>query len=702
MLIKNLLLAIPVATMITACGGGSSEINKNSMTNDSIAKTEIENPFQYQTEQFADIRVLRYQVPGFNELSLQQKTLLYYLSEAALCGRDIMYDQNYKYNLAIRKTLESIVANYKGDKTSEEFGKFMVYTKRVWFSNGIHHHYSSDKIIPECSQEFFNQLLLSADPATLPLEKEESIKDFSARILPIIFDPKIAPKKVNLDAKVDLLQNSAVNFYEGVSQKEASDFYKDVNKDNKTTPVMAGLNSKLIKENGKIVEMVWKVGGMYSPAIEKIVYWLEKASSVAENAAQKDALDKLIVFYKSGNLKDFDTYSIAWAKDTESAIDVVNGFIETYNDPIGYKGTFESVVSVKDFEASKRIKLIGNNAQWFEDNSPIAAEHKKKDVKGIAAKVINVVMESGDAAPSTPIGINLPNNEWIREQHGSKSVNLGNIVEAYDMAAGAGVVKEFYLNEEIQNRVTKYAPLADKLHTDMHEVIGHASGQIEKGIDQPAATLKNYASTLEEARADLVALYYLYDKKLVDLGVMSTLDYGKAAYDEYITKGLLIQLSRLKLGDNLEEAHMRNRQLVAAWAFEKGQKDNVISKTVRDGKTFFVVNDYDKLKVIFGELLKEIQRIKSKGDYKAGHDLVENYGVKVDKTTHKEILERYSKLNFAPYAGFIQPKLVPVMEGEKIIDVKIEYPKDFTQQMLDYGKAYGLLPLNNNKTPVKK
>jgi dipeptidyl-peptidase-3 len=378
-----------------------------------------------------------------------------------------------------------------------------------------------------------------------------------------------------------------------------------------------------------------------------------------------------------------------------SAIDVVNGFIETYEDPIGFKGSFESVVSVKDMEASKRIKLIGDNAQWFEDNSPIAAEHKKKNVRGINAKVINVVMESGDAAPSTPIGINLPNNEWIREQHGSKSVNLGNIVEAYDMAAGEGVVKEFYINAEIQERVKKYAGLADKLHTDMHEVIGHASGQLEKGIKQPSETLKNYASTLEEARADLVALYYLYDKKLVDLGVMSTLDYGKAAYDEYITKGLLVQLSRLKIGDNLEEAHMRNRQLVAAWVFKKGAKENVISKTVKDGKTFYVVNDYDKLKKLFGDLLKEIQRIKSQGDYKAGHDLVENYGVKVDKIIHKEVLDRYAKLNFAPYAGFIQPKLTPMMEGDKIIDVKIEYPKDFTEQMLYFGKAYAFLPVMN-------
>lgn len=694
---KKILLVIPVIALLSACNGGASKDDNANTKKDSLAQNE---PFEYKAEQFADLRILRYQVPGFDQLSLQQKTLLYYLSEAALCGRDIMYDQNYKHNLSIRKTLENIVGTYTGDKNAPEYGLFMEYAKRVWFSNGIHHHYSSDKIIPEFTNDFFTALIKGSDVKTFPLLEGENIDQFIVRMTPIIFDPKIASKKVNLDPKVDMVAASAVNFYEGVTQAEASAFYKDVNKDNKETPVMAGLNSKLMKVNGKIEEQIWKVGGMYSPAIEKIVYWLEKASTVAENAAQKDAIDKLIVFYKSGSLKDFDTYSIAWAKDTESAIDAVNGFIEVYNDPLGYKGTFEAVVSVKDFEASKRIRTIGDNAQWFEDNSPIAAEHKKKNVTGIAAKVINVVMEAGDAAPSTPIGINLPNNEWIRENHGSKSVNLGNIVEAYDMAAGGGVTGEFYISKEIQDRMLKCGSLADKLHTDMHEVIGHASGQIEKNVKQPAETLKNYASALEEARADLVALYYLYDKKLVDLGVMGSLDYGKAAYDDYITNGLIIQLSRLKLGDNLEEAHMRNRQLVAAWVFEKGAKENVISKTIKDGKTYFVVNDYDKLRKLFGDLLKEIQRIKSQGDYKAGHDLVENYGVKVDKTLHKEILDRYNKLNVAPYAGFIQPKLVPVKEGDKITDVKIEYPKDFTEQMLYFGKNYSFLP-PYSYTPAK-
>ncbi len=692
---KHILTIIVVCSLNYACNDKNhASADKKELETDSL-NAETNNGFSYEAEQFADLRILRYQVPGFNALSLQQKTLLYYLSEAALCGRDILYDQNYKFNLLVRKTLEGIAENYKGDKSTEDFKKFMTYTKRFWFSNGIHHHYSNDKLVPEFTSSFFAELLKNTDSAKLPLNENESTEQFTARITPILFDKNIAPKKVNLDSKNDLLLSSAVNFYENLTQKEAEAFYKNVNKNNSETPVMAGLNSKLIKENGVITEKVWKLNGMYTQAIEKIIYWLQKAVSIAENPNQKEALEKLIFFYQSGDLKDFDTYSIAWAKDTESAVDVVNGFIEVYNDPIGYKGSFESVVSVKDMQASKRIKLIGDNAQWFEDNSPILDSHKKKNVKGIAAKVINVVMESGDASPSTPIGINLPNNEWIREKHGSKSVNLGNIVEAYDLAGGAGVVKEFYINDVIQKRVSNYAPLADKLHTDMHEVIGHASGQIENGIGQPAETLKNYASTLEEARADLVALYYLFDSKLVELNVMPSLEYGKAAYDEYITKGLMVQLSRLKLGDHLEEAHMRNRQLVAAWVYEKGLKEKVIEMVKKDNKTFFVVNDYEKLKTLFGDLLREIQRVKSQGDYKAGRNLIENYGVKVNKELHQEVLERYSKLNFAPYAGFIQPKLTPIMNGNQIKDIKIEYPENFTEQMLYYAKNYSFLPVIN-------
>jgi dipeptidyl-peptidase III len=693
---KLFIIPISAALIFGACKSNQSDLASNEveLKKDSTMKDATE-AFEYVSEQFSDLRILRYEVPGFDQLSLQQKELLYYLSEAALCGRDIMWDQNYKFNLTIRKTIDAIVESYKGDVNDEDFKKFMVYAKRVWFSRGIHHHYGSEKFFPEISQDVFAQYISTVDAAKLPLNEGESLKDFTARLLPIIYDPKIAPKKVSLDASKDLITSSAVNFYEGVNQKEAIAFYeKQIDKTSKT-PVMIGLNSKLVKENGVIVEKVWKVGGMYTQAIEKIVYWLEKAISVAENAEQKSALEKLVVFYKSGSLKDFDDYNIAWVKDTESAIDVTNGFIEVYEDPLGKKATFESVVSVRDFEASKRIAMIGANAQWFEDNSTLFPEHKKKNVKGISAKVINAVMESGDAAPSTPIGINLPNNEWIRETHGSKSVNLGNIVEAYEKAAGGSVVNEFYYNDAIKKNVLDYAGLADKLHTDMHEVIGHASGQIEPGVGQPHETLKNYASALEEGRADLVALYYLMDQKLVDLGVMPSLDYGKASYDEYITKGLMVQLSRLKLGDNIEEAHMRNRQMIAAWAFEKGQKENVIEKKVENGKTYFVINDYLKLRVLFGDLLKELQRVKSQGDYKAGKALIENYGVKVDKALHKEVLERYNKLSMAPYQGFIQPKLVPVMKDGKIVDVKIEYPNNFTEQMLEYSKNYSYLPAIN-------
>jgi dipeptidyl-peptidase-3 len=694
---KYLILPIAAGLLFSAFKSNPKEKDKDlkNTKNHTAMTDKKEGKFEYVSEQFADLRILRYEIPGFDQLSLQQKELLYYLSEAALAGRDISYDQNYKYNLTVRKTLEAIVSGYKGDVNAPEHKKFLVYAKRVWFSNGIHHHYSSDKILPEFSEAYFSKLINACDVSVLPVRKGETKEAFIARLTPIVFDPKMAAKKVNLDPSKDLVLNSAVNFYEGVNQKEAIEFYEKMTDKNSKMPVMLGLNSKLVKENGEIVEKVWKVGGMYTQAIEKIVYWLEKAITVAENPEQKTALEKLVVFYKSGSLKDFDDYNIAWVKDTQSAVDVVNGFIEVYEDPLGKKGSFESVVSIKDFEASKRIATIGANAQWFEDNSTLLPQHKKKNVKGISAKVINAVMESGDSSPSTPIGINLPNNEWIREAHGSKSVNLGNIVEAYDQAAGGSVVNEFYYNDAIKKNVLAYAGLADKLHTDMHEVIGHASGQIEDGVGQPHETLKNYASALEEGRADLVALYYLMDQKLVELGVMPSLDYGKASYDEYITKGLMVQLSRLKLGDNIEEAHMRNRQMVAKWAYEKGKAENVIEKKTENGKTYFVINDYMKLRKLFGDLLREIQRIKSQGDYNAGKDLIENYGVKVDPELHKEVLERYKKLSMAPYQGFIQPKLTPVMKEGKITDVKVEYPMNFTQQMMEYGKKYSFLPVEN-------
>jgi dipeptidyl-peptidase-3 len=688
----------PLFIALAACMSCGNPVAKKepSMKTDSLAANQVPaSNFKFQTEQFADLRILRYQVPGFENLSLKQKEMVYYLYEAALCGRDIRWDQNYKYNLTIRKVLEDIVSTYKGDKTADEYLKFLVYAKRVWFSSGIHHHYSNDKLMPEFSQDYFSQLVHKSDQAALPLHKGETVDAFIKRMQPILFDPNVAAKKVNLNPKDDLIKTSAVNYYEGVSQAEVQKFYDGMTDKKSKTPVMTGLNSKVVKENGKLKEKIWMVGGMYSPAIEKMVYWMEKASQVAENAEQKAALDKLITFYKTGSLQDFDEYNIAWVKDVNSTIDVVNGFIEVYTDPLGFKGSWEATVSIKDMEASKRINTIGSNAQWFEDNSPLMPEHKKKNVKGITAKVITVVVECGDAAPSTPIGINLPNNEWIREKHGSKSVNLGNIVEALEGSSGEGVVDEFYYNDEIRNRVKTRGPYADKLHTDMHEVIGHASGKINDGVGQPNTTLKNYASTLEEGRADLVALYYLMDQKMVDLGVMKTLDYGKAAYDEYITKGMLVQLSRLKPGHNLEEAHMRNRQLIASWVYDKGRKENVIEKKIENGKTFFVVNDYQKLRKLFGDLLREIQRIKSEGDYKSAHELVENYGVIVNPALHKEVLERYSRLNIAPYAGFIQAQLTPVMKGTEISDIKIDYPFDFVEQMLFYGKNYAYLPVEN-------
>lgn len=697
---KHYLKVAALATLFASCQSSDNELaalKSNKKDTLAVDSSKPAQTFNYMAEQFADLRILRYEVKDFDQLSLQNKTLLYYLYEAALSGRDIYYDQRYKYNLLIRKTLEAVMALENHDSGSPEHKQLETYAKRVWFSNGIHHHYSHDKFVPECPREFFTHVLEHVDEKNLPLQPGQTKADFVAFITPLIYDPTIAPKCVSLDTKNDMVKSSAVNFYDGVTEKEVTDFYAaQVNRNGKQNP-MYGLNSKLVKENGKLVEKTWKLGGMYSPAIEKIIYWLEKATTVAENDQQKAALEALVKFYRSGSLVDFDLYNIAWVKDTASMVDVVNGFIEVYNDPLGRKGSFESVVSVKDMEASKRIAAIGREAQWFEDHSTILPQHKKKGVKGISAKVINAVVESGDAAPSTPIGINLPNNEWIREspEHGSKSVNLGNIVEAKDHSAGGSVVNEFYYNDQIKENVKKYAATADKLHTDMHEVIGHASGQAEEGVKSSSETLKNYASALEEGRADLVALYYMMDQKLVDLGVMPNLECGKSAYDEYITNGMIVQLARIQPGKDIEEAHMRNRKMIAEWVFEKGKKDNVIEKKNEHGKTYFVINDYDKLRTLFGELLKEVQRVKSQGDYKAGKNLIENYGVKIDQALHKEVLERYQKLSIAPYSGFIQPKLVPVMQNGKITDVKIEYPTDFKTQMLEYGKNYALLPTIN-------
>ena len=663
---------------------------------DTINAKKPAESFEYIAEQFADLQVLRYKVPGFAELSTKEKELVYYLYQAALSGRDIIYDQNNKYNLTVRRTLEAVVGSYTGERKNPEYEKFLVYAKRVWFSNGIHHHYASKKIVPECSPAFFAELLKQTDKAKLPLNEGETLEAFTARLTPVIFDPKVYAKKVNLDAGIDQIAGSANNFYEGLTQKEVEAYYASRIKKGDTSPVSYGLNSKLIKENGKITEKVWKQGGMYGPAIDRIIFWLEKATGVAESEAQKAVFQKLIDFYKTGDLKKWDEYNIAWVQDTTSRVDAVNGFIEVYADALGYRATYESVVSIKDMEASKRIEAIGRQAQWFEDNSSILPAHKKKNVKGISAKVITVAVEAGDAAPATPIGINLPNANWIRQAHGSKSVSLSNIVESYDFVRSTGsALTEFASSPEEVARAKKYGVLAGNLHTDMHEVIGHASGQINPGVGTPKETLKSYASTLEEARADLVALYYMTDKKLIEIGVMPSVEVGMAEYDGYIRNGLMTQLFRLELGDNLEEAHMRNRQLVAQWVFQKGAKDKVIERVTREGKTYFVVRDYEKLRVLFGELLREIQRITSEGDFKAGKMLVETYGVRVDKALHKEVKERYQKLGLAAYMGFMQAKLVPVMSGDKITDVKVEYAPDFTTQMLEYGKEYSFLPNMN-------
>ena len=679
--------------MITTLSAGALMYSCSSNQNKEQGKTE--SSFEVECDRFADLQVLRYEIPGFAELTPQQKELAYYLYEAANAGRDIIYDQNNKNNLLVRKTIEAIYEANPKHEDSEDWNKFEEYAKRFFFSNGVHHHYSNLKFVPECSFEFFTELIKKTDAAKLPLAGK-SVDEFLTSMKSIMFDINFEGKKVDLASGIDNVKASANNFYEGVSQKEVEDYYNSHMKKEDTEPISWGLNSKMTKVDGKVIEQVWKVGGMYSASIEKIVYWLEKAVKVAENDKQKKALELLVEYYKTGDLKKWDEYNIAWVADVDSRLDVVNGFIEVYDDAIGKRASYESVVSIKDMEATKRIAAIAKEAQWFEDNSPIAPEHKKKEVKGITAKVITVIQEAGASAQSTPIGINLPNANWIRQKHGSKSVSLGNIVHSYNIVgAKSPVLKEFAENEAQIARAKEFGALAGDLHTDMHEVIGHASGQINKGVGDPDQTLKNYASTLEEARADLVALYYVLDKKLVDMGVMPSLDCGKAEYDGYIMNGLITQLTRLNVGENLEEAHMRNRQLNAKWAYEMGKKDNVIEFVKRDGKTYVKVNDYDKLRNLFGQLLKEIQRIKSEGDYKAATALVEGYGVKVDQDLLKEVKERFNKLNVAPYKGFIQPKLTAVMDGGKVTDVKVEYPNNFLQNQLELGKKYGLLPLKN-------
>jgi len=704
-IISRILILLTSLTLLGACGDVSEPTTTTAQpalieaaTSAEAAQTNLvtsDVEFEYEADRFADIRMLRYQVPGFSDLSNQQRELLYYLSQAALSGRDIMYDQNYKHNLRIRRTIEEVLKNYDGDRESESFANFLSYAKQVWFANGIHHHYSSAKFTPLFDQEYFSEIILaSAKVSDFPVREGQSLVELVAELTPIIFDPTIDSKKVNTADGVDKIATSAVNFYEGVTEQEVIDFYAAKSANDDDTPVSHGLNSKLTKVDGEIVEQVWRVGGMYNDALEQVVYWLERAINVAENEKQKKTFELLVKYYRSGDLEDFDAYNIAWVEDIDSTVDVINGFIEVYNDPLAYRGSFESVVSFRDAEATLRISAIGERAQWFEDNSPILSEHKKADVTGIDGKVITVVMESGDASPATPIGINLPNSSWIRAEHGSKSVSLGNIVGAYNSSPSKTLAEFAYSVEEILRSRT-HSEQAGDLHTDMHEVIGHASGKINPGVGTTRETLRQYASTLEEARADLVALYYIMDPMLIEIGVMDSLDVGRSEYDAYIRGGAMLQLYRLQPGELVEEAHMRNRQLVALWSYEQGLEDNVIERVVRDGKTYFVVNDYEKLREIFGRLLREIQRIKSEGDFEAARELVENYGTQVDQELHAEVLERYASLEVAPYSGFINPRIVADDENGVVSNVRVEYPKDFMTQMLEYAEDYSFLPTDN-------
>lgn len=654
------------------------------------------NNFKVQVDRFSDIEILRYKVPGFEDLSLKQKKFIYYLSEAALSGRDIIYDQNYKYNLTVRSTLNNIVQNFNGDKSSKEWAQFIEYAKRVWFSNGIHHHYSTLKILPGFDQSYLTKLVEKIDKG-FPLIDGENIDGFLKRIIPIIFDPRIDAKRVNLNPEDDIISSSANNYYDGLSQDEVEKFYSNMKNPNDPTPIWYGLNSRLVKEKGKVVEKTWRLEGLYGDAIKQIIYWLQKAKEVAENDAQREELEFLIDYYRTGDLKTWDKYNIAWVGNTEIDIDYINGFIEVYGDPKGIKASYESLVEINDFEATERMKTLSLNAQWFEDNAPIMDKHKRDKVKGITYNVVNVAMLGGDVSPSSPIGINLPNSNWIRANYGSKSVSLGNITAAYDQARSGGFVNEFALTDEEKNRAKKYGSFAGKMHTAMHEVLGHASGKLEKDVGTPKETLKSYASTLEEGRADLFGLYYIMDPKLVQMNLVESDEVGKSEYDGYIRNGLMLQLRRLKRGEKIEQSHMRNRAYISRWVFEKGQPDNVIEKKIIKGKTFFTINDYQALRELFGLLLKEVQRIKSQGDYKAAKDLVEGYGIDVDASLHEEVLNRSESLNIAPYAGFMNPKLDLVIDKDgSITDVKISYPDDFLDQMLHYDKTYSFLPLINN------
>ena len=669
--------------LLAACGGNPK------------TTTAEADKFDYTVEQFADLQILRYRVPGFEDLSLKQKELVYYLTEAALQGRDILFDQNGKYNLRIRRALEAVYTGYKGDKNSADFKAMEVYLKRVWFSNGIHHHYGCEKFVPGFTPEFFKQALASVDASELPLAEGQTLDQFCDEIFPVIFDPAVMPKRVNQADGEDLVLTSACNYYEGVTQKEAEDFYNALKDPKDETPVSYGLNSRLVKENGKIQEKVWKVGGLYGQALEKIVYWLKKAETVAETPEQKAVIAKLVEYYETGDLKTFDDYAILWVKDLNSRIDFVNGFTESYGDPLGMKASWESLVNFKDLEATRRTETISSNAQWFEDHSPVDKQFKKEQVKGVSAKVITAAILAGDLYPSTAIGINLPNANWIRSQHGSKSVTIGNITDAYNKAAhGNGFNEEFVYSQAELDNINKYADLTDELHTDLHECLGHGSGKLLPGVDPDA--LKAYGSTIEEARADLFGLYYVADPKLVELGLLPDAEAYKAQFYTYLMNGLMTQLVRIEPGNQIEEAHMLNRALIARWVYEKGATDKVVELKKKDGKTYVVVNDYAKVRTLFGDLLAEIQRIKSTGDFEAARQLVENYAVKVDPELHAEVLERYKKLNLAPYKGFVNPKYEAVTDANgNITDVKVTYDEGYAEQMLRYSKDYATLPYVN-------
>lgn len=647
--------------------------------------------FEYVVGQFADLQLLRYRVPGFENLSLRQKTLVYYLSQAALEGRDILFDQNGRYNLQIRRLLEVVYEDYQGDRATEEFRAFEVYLKRVWFSNGIYHHYACDKFVPDFSEDYLRGLVASVEEERLPLEQGETRETMCGKLFPVIFDSSVMPKRVNQTDGEDLVLTSAANYYSGVTQKEAEAFYAAQKAQGGDEPVMFGMNSRLVKENGCLKEEVWKVGGMYGPAIEKIVAWLEKAATVAENDSQRKVISLLVEFYKTGDLKLFDEYSIEWLKDTRSHVDFVNGFIESYGDPLGMKASWESIVNIKDVEATSRTEIISASAQWFEDHSPVDSRFRKEQVTGVSAKVITAAMLGGDLYPSTAIGINLPNSNWIRSVHGSKSVTIGNLIDAYNKAArGSGFREEFVYGDVEKNLLDRYADLTDNLHTDLHECVGHGSGKLLPGVDPDA--LKAYGSTIEEARADLFGLYYLPDTKLVELGLTPDAEAYKAEYYSYMMNGLMTQLVRIEPGCNVEEAHMRNRQLIARWALEHGADTKAVELVRREGKTYVKVNDYQELRRLFGRLLAEVQRIKSEGDYEAARRLVEKYGVQVDSELHAEVLARYRTLHLAPYKGFVNPVYTALTDDEgKIVDVKVDYTEGYAEQMLRYGREYANL-----------